>query len=222
MLSVQKLDQLYGFYEKHFNNIVVLLIFLTSNTFYWLHHFGIGSGEKATQFFAECILTPREGILVTVAAVFIGIYFTVFSILGTVKIESTLAVLPQKKFFKMVTFLRNAFLFAFLYLLFAISYPWLSENLTDYPKHLLYLFLIILFCYMFLSALKVGLALFMVFHTDFKYLHTLIDAEKKEKEKQQVLFQRLEKFLNEQDEIKAHKKAIDMNEIAKRKNPTKK
>jgi uncharacterized membrane protein YozB (DUF420 family) len=221
MNRVEKLDKIYLFYEKHFNNLVVFLIVIGSNLFYWLKQFNIGNGDKVTRYIAESILVPREGILVTVAAVFIGIYFTVFSILGTIKVDSTLAILPKSKFFKLVTFIRNAFLFAFSYLIFTIFYPWLSEKLTGYPKHLLYLFLIILFFYMFLSALKVGLALFVVFRSDLSNLHEKIEIEKKEKEKHNSIFQRLEKFLNEQDQKQSLKKAIDMNEISKRKNPKK-
>ncbi|PGX01046.1 MULTISPECIES: hypothetical protein [unclassified Bacillus (in: firmicutes)] len=222
MLSVQTRDKLYLFYEKYFNNLVVVLIFSISNIFYWLNRFGIGSGDKVTGFLVENILVPREGTLGTIAAVFIGIYFTVFSILGTLKAESTLTMLPKKKFFKLVVFLRNAFLCAFLYLLFSISYASLSESLTGYPKHVLYLFLVVLFCYMFLSALKVGVALFIVFNKDLQSLHTLINEEKQEKEKQKVVFKKMEKYLDDQDEVRARVKAIDMNEIARRKNPPQK
>lgn len=220
-MSVEKLDKIYLFYEKHFNNIFVFTIFFSSNSFYWLNHFNIGNGESVTRYFAESILVPREGIMVTVAAVFIGIYFTVFSILGTIKVESTLAVLPKKKFFRLVTFIRNAFLFAFSYLIFTIIYPSLSEKLSGYPKQLLYLALIILFFYMFLSAFKVGLALFVVFKTDLSSLHELIEKEKKHQEKQNAVFRRLDQFLMEQDDRRAYSKAIDMNEISKRKNPKK-
>jgi hypothetical protein len=220
--QIKIFDKFYLFYEKYLNNIIVLFYFLISNIFYWLQHFGIGHGDRVSKYFATVILVPREGIIVTVAAVFIGIYFTIISILGAIKIDSTLAMLPKAKFFKLVTFIKNAFIFAFSYLIFTVFYAWLSEKLTDYLLHLLYLLLIILFFYMFLSALKVGLALFFVFKTDFRKFHESIEKEKKEKVHQYVILQRLGQFLNEQDGIKAQKKAIDMNEIMKRKNPPKK
>jgi hypothetical protein len=221
MADIHTLDKIYLFYEKHFNNVIALLIFITSNVFYWLNHFNIGNGEKVTEYLAENILFPREGILVTVAAVFIGIYFTVISILGTIKVDSTLAILPKNKFFKLVSFIKNACLFAFSYLLFTVFYTWLSEKLVGYPKHLLYLCLIILFFYMFLSAFKVAISLYLVFKSDFANLHESIEKEKREKEKQNVIFQKMDKFLTEQDEIKSKKKAIDLNEAIKRKNPKK-
>ncbi|MFZ3577872.1 hypothetical protein [Virgibacillus sp. DJP39] len=219
MDKIKTLDKLYLFYEKYFNNIVVLVVFIGSNIFYWLNHFNIGSGENITTFLAERILAPRESILVTVATVFLGIYFTVFSILGTIKAESTLGTIPKKNFFKLITFIKNAFLFAFSYLFYTIFYPWLAEQLVSYPKQLLNLFLIILFLYMFLSALKVGLALFVVFRKDLSNLHESIEKQKLETKKQREIFLRLENFLNEKDEIKDRNRAIIMNEIAKRKNP---
>jgi hypothetical protein len=222
MEKIKKLDRIFLFYEKYFNNILILLILVISHAFYLLNHFGIINGERVTEEFARLILVPREGIIVTVAAVFIGIYFTVISILGAIKVDSSLAMLPKAKFFKLVTFIKNAFIFAFSYLIFTVFYTWLSEKLTGYLQHLLYLLLIILFFYMFLSALKVGLSLFFVFKTDFSNLHESIENEKKEKEHQYIILQRLEQFLDDQDDLKAHKKAIDMNEIIKRKNPPKK
>jgi hypothetical protein len=221
MEDLQKIDKFYLLYEKHFNNVFVSIIFITSNIFYWLNHYNIGNGEKVTEYLAENILFPREGILVTVAAVFLGIYFTVVSILGTIKVDSTLAILPKNKFFKLVGFIKNAFLFAFSYLLFTVFYTWLSGKLNGYPKHLLYLCLIILFFYMFLSAFKVAIALYLVFKTDFANLHESIEKEKKEKEKQNVIFQKMDKFFTDQDESRALKKAIAMNEAIKRKNPKK-
>jgi hypothetical protein len=220
--KIKKIDKLYLFYERHFNNIIALLIFIVPNVFYWLKHFRIGPGDKITGPFVTDILTPREGIIVTVAAVFIGIYFTVISILGAIKVDSTLALLPKTKFFKLVTFLRNGFIFSLSYLILTVFFPWLSDKLTDYKHYLLYLLLIILFFYMFLTSLKVGLALFLVFKSDFANLHQEIEKEKKETENQAVILKRLEKFLDENDDKKAIKNAIDMNEAIKRKNPPKK
>lgn len=221
MDKVKALDKAFNLYERFFNLGISILVFGVSNTFYWLHKFNIGNGDNVSIFFAEKILAPREGILVTVAAVFIGIYFTVISILGAIKLDSTLAKLTKSKFFKLVTFIRNAFIFAFLYLLFTIFYPWLSDHLTGYPKQLLYLILIILFLNMFLSVLKVGLALFLVFKRDLSNLHEGIEEEKEEKKKQRIILLRLEKFLNEQDTTSAMKKAKEMNDIIKLRNPKK-
>lgn len=221
MDKVKALDKAFNLYERFFNLGISMLVFVVSNSFYWLNIFNKGNGDKVSIFLAEDILAPREGILVTVAAVFIGIYFTVISILGAIKLDSTLAKVTKSKFFKLVTFIRNAFIFAFLYLLFSIFYPWLSAHLSGYPKQLLYLILIILFLNMFLSAFKVGLALFLVFKKDFSNLHVSIEEEKEEKKKQRVILSRLEKFLNEQDTITAMKKAKETNDIIKLKNPKK-
>jgi hypothetical protein len=221
MDKVKALDTVYYLYEKFLNIVVVAIIFLLSNLFYWLNYFHIGPGDSVTIDFVETILVPREGILVTVAAVFIGIYFTVFSILGSIKVDSTLAKISKNNFNKLVSFLKNAFLCAFSYLLFTILYPWLLVKFNDYPEHLVNLFLIILFLSMFLTALKVGIALIVVFKRDLKNLHESIDKEKQEKNKQDVIFQRLEKFLNEQDDIKSIGNAFNLNEVLKRKNPKK-
>lgn len=221
MDKVKVLDKAFNLYERFFNFGISILIFGVSNVFYWLHQFKIGKGDNVSNFFAENILVPRESILVTVAAVFIGIYFTVISILGAIKLDSTLAKLNKSKFFKLVTFIRNGFIFAFLYLLFTIFYPWLSDNLNGYPKQLLYLMLIILFLNMFLSALKVALALFLVFKKDFSNLHESIEEEKEEKKKQKIILSRLENFLNEQEKISAMKKAKELNDIIKLRNPKK-
>lgn len=221
MDKVKALDKTFDLYERFFNLGISLLVFVVSNVFYWLHNFNVGNGDKVSIFLVDEILVPREGTLATVAAMFIGIYFTVISILGAIKLDSTLAKVTKSKFFKLVTFIRNAFIFAFLYLLFTIFYSWLSEHLNGYPKQLLYLTLIILFMNMFLSALKVAIALYLVFKKDLSNLHISIEEEKEEKKKQKVILSRLEKFLNEQDTTTAMKKAKEMNDIIKLKNPKK-
>ncbi|PDY74465.1 MULTISPECIES: hypothetical protein [Bacillus cereus group] len=138
------------------------------------------------------ILTKKEGTLTTLAAVFIGIYFTVFSLLGSIKLESTFALLTQKNFKKLLKFIRNAFIGSFLYLFYSLFSKLISNDWTSYVINLT------LLLYMLLSALRFGIAIYLIFKKDLHQLHQHLENEQRQRKHLNNLYKKLEQFLNEE------------------------
>ncbi|WP_264737295.1 hypothetical protein [Cytobacillus firmus] len=149
-------------------------------------------------------LMQKDGTLITIAAVFIGIYFTVFSLLSSIKIESTFAILTNKNFEKLLRFIKNAFIGSFSYLFFSIISPTLKND------WIVSVITIVLLLYMLLSALRFGVIIYFIFKNDVKKFHENLDLEKQQKRKQEVLFHRLERFLNEYEDERERTRAKEV------------
>ena len=62
------------------------------------------------------VLHNLKGSLLSIAAIFIGIYVTVFTLLGSIKVDSVFAYLNENTFKKLVVYIRNAFIASCAYL----------------------------------------------------------------------------------------------------------
>lgn len=164
----------------------LLLIFTKNMGWLSLDSFIVGPLKSTLQ--------GKDGTLITIAAVFIGIYFTVFSLLSSIRIESTFAILTVKNFDKLLRFIKNAFIGSFIYLFFSLISPTLQG------EWMLAVITIILLLYMLLSALRFGIIIYYIFKNDVRKFHKNLEVEKKEKQRQEILLHRLEKFLDKQEE----------------------
>src|SRR5699024_8358417 len=120
--------------------------------------------HKGFQTFIEITvgtaLFDLQSSLFSVAAIFIGIYVTVFTLLGSIKVYSIFVFLNVYTFRKLITFIRNAFISSFSYLILIM---FLEINYNDYSN--VYFPLIILnisiVIYMFMTALRFGIILYI-------------------------------------------------------------
>ncbi len=156
-------------------------------------------------------LTDREGVLITIAAIFIGIFFTVLTLLGNIKVESTFTILGEGNLKKLLKYIVSAFLGAFGYLFFALIAP-IS---TSYPsiEVIISIISILLVAYMLLTAFRFGVIILFIFKKDMDNLSKVVAEEKQHKQHQKLLMHRLEHFLKNQEEIEAANKAKRVNEI---------
>lgn len=155
------------------------------------------------------ILVSKDGTLITVAAVFIGIYFTVFSLLSSIKIESTFAILTEDNFKRLLKFIRNAFIGSFIYLFYSLFSgllinEWVSSIVT-----------IALLLYMLLSALRFGAIIYSIFSNDLKKFHEQLEKDQREKERLLNLNKRLEAFLAQQELAQNASKSLDVSKKIK-------
>lgn len=151
-------------------------------------------------------LTKNESTFLTISAIFIGIYFTVYTLLGSIKIESTFASIKKDNFIKLVKFIKYSFAGSFAYLFYTLFN---SVATMLFVKAAPY-FLIIsgtLLLYMLLSALRLGIIVFLVYENDLKKVHELIEKDKKEKQNTQVILFKLEKYLEHFEQEERKKKA---------------
>jgi glucan phosphoethanolaminetransferase (alkaline phosphatase superfamily) len=152
-------------------------------------------------------ISLKEGTLITIAAVFIGIYFTVFSILGSIKIESTFARLTKDNFSRLIKFIFFAFLAAFLYLFFVLIAPLLSQYFEQISQ-IISIVSSVLLLYMFLTSLRFGTIIYLIFKKDLKQIYILLEKEKELKSANELLMGRLDAFLKKNEEIDRQQDAL--------------
>ncbi|MGX5612967.1 hypothetical protein [Bacillus toyonensis] len=151
----------------------------------------------------QSFFTAKEGSLGTITAVFIGIYFTVFSILGSIKIDSTFASLSHNNLIRLVNFIRNSLIGSFILLFFLLS----VGTFFNSPIWILNVIGFLLLLYVFLSAIRFGLVIYFIIKKDVQNTDINLKKEEAEHAKKQRLMYSLEIFLNEQEQIKIKNQA---------------
>ncbi|WP_082235011.1 hypothetical protein [Halobacillus massiliensis] len=153
----------------------------------------------------------RDSTLITLAAVFIGIYFTAYTLLATLSSKSTFSVLNKNHLSSLINYIKNAFLASFSYLILSL----LSPLLHDYNWFYAVISLLLL-VYMLLSALRFGLLIYLILKRDVDNFLDRIEKENKEEIKNQRILNDLEKFLQENKEKQGKKSADEISELIKK------
>ncbi|MDQ0206089.1 hypothetical protein [Alkalicoccobacillus murimartini] len=207
-------DRIYNFLEKYiiFISNSAILFLLTINKILLITTSNYGS-NKFDEFFIKTLastLNNKDGTLITLAAVFIGIYFTIFTLLGSLKVDSSFSILTKENFEKLIIFIRNAFIGSFLYLLYSL---FIIEILEHW---IINLFGLLLLIYMLLGALRFGTIIYIIFNKDVKKYYNSIEEAKVEKKNQDYIFNELKIFLEEQKTKKQNEKAMIYNNLLKK------
>lgn len=163
-------------------------------------------------------LIAKEGVLTTIASVFTGIYFTIFTLFGSLKLESTFAAISQSNFFKLVRFLYHAFAGSFAYLFWTILVSFFLEPQRSHLNTFLVITLIILLFYMMMSALRFGIYCYLIYKKDLNNLHTQIEQEKLKNFERDALYERLKLFLDDFDYRQSIERAEKMKEHLEKRN----
>ncbi|PER23527.1 hypothetical protein [Bacillus cereus] len=212
------MNKFYALFENHFVKFFIsifILVFCGNKIFLLL-------SKKALSLQIDSFLTStlysafssKDGTLTTIAAVFIGIYFTVLSLLGSINIESTFAVITRKNFVRLLSFIKHACLSAFIFLFYSLLMPIFTTHFNWFAI----LFYIILLLYMLLTATKIGIVLYLIFKRDLSKLHTKLESEKQQKQKEIQLKNRMEKFLDVHEKTTQLEKNQKISEIVKSRN----
>lgn len=200
-------DKVYLFLEQHIIKIILLsiLLLLTINKIL-LEKTYLYGWYKLDVYFTTTLkdsLQNLDGTLITIAAVFIGIYFTVFTLLSSIKIESTFSILTKSNFNKLLIYIRNAFIGSFTYLLFSLFSGGINN---DWIYTIIALYLLL---YMLLSAFRFGTIIYIIFNRDVKKYYDQLEIEKAEKLKRDNLYKRLDIFLTDFEKNKQEKYSRD-------------
>lgn len=201
-----------GFFLKYWIVLIITLVYLISIICYTLDLFQVFDFDDVNEFIIEDFLLKREGTLISIAAIFIGIYFSIFTLLLTVKSSSKIVRLGIKTYKELIVFLRNAFIGSFIYIIYAIVFPlkvYVDEiGIFKFSKEL---FLGVLVVYMLLSAFRVGITFIYIFKKDLNNLYENIEKENLEIEEQKEIIHKLRGFLEEYEIQEAQKKAKAIN-----------
>ncbi|MGG0666721.1 hypothetical protein ABE042_21835 [Viridibacillus arvi] len=181
-----------AYYGKHLIwiiNVIFIFLFILTNL--------SSSIEKylgpVFRDFLPSFLKENGSNLISLSAIFIGIYFTVFTLIITLNFNSSIAKLSQMNFKTLITFIRNAFIVTFAYVIFLLV---IIGNGLDEPEKVTFSIQIInlLNClfviYIIMSAFRVALLLYAAYSVDLKNLHKL-KTETQQKQNQ------LDNFISE-------------------------
>lgn len=216
MLNTQKSDEndkILNFFESWFIVIVITtFILLTLLNSLFEYHIAYQNFIKIT--IGEVLYNLKSSLL-SIATIFIGIYVTVFTILGSIRVDSVFAYLNENTFKKLITYIRNAFIASFSYLVLIISLEIVYGNYTDVD-----LWIIVLNCaivmYMFLTALRFGIILYISFSKDLDNLQNNIQKHRQEKRKIEELQYKVEVFLDTFEKEQNQKQNEEMSQIIKK------
>lgn len=168
------------------------------------------------QFFVEKTLGKSldnlKGSLLSIAAIFIGIYVTVFTLLGSIKVDSIFAYLNEDTFKKLINYIRNAFIASFTYLILVMILEISYDTYADINFWFVLLNAAIVI-YMFLTALRFGIILYLSFSKDLGNLQNNIKLHRNEKRRVEQLQFRLEKYLDEFEKEQKTRHNIKMSKI---------
>lgn len=174
--------------------ICILLIINSLLEQFW------GIGLKACvnpfkkDYFLYNFIKNKEGTLTTIAAIFIGIFFTVYTILGTVRLESSFALIDKTSFDKIRNFLKSAFVGSFSFLFFILFLPMFDFTIII---PIIYQIIFFFLLFMLLTAFRLSFILFFIFEHDFLTMHTKLEIEAEEKRKNNEILFRMSNFLDD-------------------------
>ncbi|QWG33333.1 FUSC family protein [Bacillus mycoides] len=191
---------------EDYSIIVILIIFsgiFSINKLLMIFYASAASSgiEQFITVHLKNFLIDKEGSLGTITAVFIGIYFTIFSILGSIRIDSTFATLSNKNLKRFVKFIRNALIGAFIFLFFLLS----IQTFFGLSHWLIIVIGFLLLLYVFLSAIRFGIVIYFIINKDIQNTHLNIEKEEIANKKNQLLMHRLDTFLTEHEQSKSKK-----------------
>lgn len=142
----------------------------------------------------QLIITPNNiGTITTIAAVLVGIYVTVLSVLESIKINSMIAFLDSHDIKKLIKYIRSALIGAFVMIFY-------SFLLSAFPSVFVRSFLMFLFLiYMLLTALRFAFIILAIYSHDLNKLIDNLAEEKEDKNKHDHIMYQLGEFLKQRE-----------------------
>lgn len=193
-------NKLIPFFEKWSISLFITLIFLA----FLINKAFLANTRNIGYKFIDNFLTnelyfsllKNESTLITIASVFIGIYFTILTLLSSINPKSTFSLLTKNNYKNLVKYIRNAFFGSFIFLFFLLFSSLLS---IEWIVSLGYLLLLL---YVLLSALRFAVLIYLILQRDIDKYHDYLKEEEQEKKHREKIYSRLEFFLDSEDRKK--------------------
>lgn len=214
-ISNPKNDTIFNFIEKR----LILIIILFTVTFIslmqladffqvkWFNSMFLKIHEFIIVDIANTFM-DRDSTLITISAIFIGMYFTTFTLITTISSESAFNILNEEQFSNLINYIINAFIASFLYLVISLLLPLFEKS--DW----IFSFVSIpLLLYMLLSAFRFGWLIYLILIRDINKYVKRSEEERNKKIMQDRIFKELEDFLHEQKKVTDNKNAIQISKL---------
>ncbi|MGO4345554.1 hypothetical protein AB4Z45_08690 [Paenibacillus sp. MCAF9] len=139
------------------------------------------------------LISLNIGTITTIAAVFVGIYVTVLSIFGSLKVNSFLAHLDKSDVSKLIHYILSALIASFLVIFYSLI-------MLAIPNPFVRSFMIfILLMYMLLTAFRFAMIISVIYAHDLNRIISNLEKEKQEIEEDKHTMHLLGKYLAEKE-----------------------
>lgn len=148
-------------------------------------------------FLIKDFLVNREGILVSIAAIFIGIYISLYTLFLSIKSQSIIVKLGNKIFKELLSYVTAGIISSGIYLIYVILSPVLTLlNEFWIAKYIYEVILGFLVIYMILSATRVLLIFVIIFNKDLNSIYAQTVQENEEFEDLKDILYRMKLLLD--------------------------
>lgn len=155
--------------------------------------YGLYSLENFLYHSYDLIIEPNIGTITTIASIFVGIYITVLSVLGSIKANSVMALLSDNLLKKIIKYVITGLIASFV----VVFYSFFAILITNEFIKSFFFFLFVF--YMLLTSLRLGINLSVIYSVDLHKISENIEKEKDEAEKYKRVMSRLEKYLDDRE-----------------------
>lgn len=190
-------DRIGWFLEKGLIWIVCslfVLIFLGNKLLILFNmSYGLYSLENFLYHSYDLIIEPNIGTITTIASIYVGIYITVLSVLGSIKANSVMALLSDNLLKKIIKYVITGLIASFV----VVFYSFFAILITNEFIKSFFFFLFVF--YMLLTSLRLGINLSVIYSVDLHKISENIEKEKDEAEKYKHVMSRLEKYLDDRE-----------------------
>lgn len=201
--------------SKLVEDIILPMAVLAFSGIYWgafLTRGKYGASVNLLSFLIEDLgkyLMTEDGSIVTVATVFIGIYFSIYTMLTSIQTDSVMSNLGKKNFQKLLNILGVGFLSSFAYTLYSVFF---GTAYSTKPEVAVFFVLLLLIIFM-LSAFQFGVIIYIILKKDIAATIEDLDERKKKELKQLDIQQKLEAFLDKENKKEILERAEKTSEI---------
>lgn len=205
--------------SKIIEDIILPLIVLVYIIFYWGSYFFKEEYIFLSKFFSVLVndlgkhLMIEDNSIVTVATVFIGIYFSIYTMFTSIQTDSVMSNLGRKNFQKLLNILGIGFLSSFAYTLFSIFFVKAYGSKPEISVFIVQLLLIVFM----VSAFQFGVIIYIILKKDISTTIEELDIRRKKELKQLEILEKLDSFLNKENERDSINRANEVSKIIEKK-----
>lgn len=178
--------------------IVSVILFI----FYKCTEFGNQNLSLFFNIFLHDFLSLNAGNLISLSAIFLGIYFTLFTLISTLDINSWITNLPNKRFKEIISLIKNGFSVTFIYVLYLLLVNSISEDtfsISNFFYELIFL-LNFLFClYILLIALVIATIIYTAYQKDISEFNQKKEQKIQDEKELKLFISQSKKFFDTTD-----------------------
>jgi hypothetical protein len=198
--------------SKFVEDIILPFVLISFCAIFWCSYFykdKYGFSAEIFKFFIDDLgyyLVFKDGSIVTVATVFIGIYFSIYTMLTSIQTDSVLSNLGRKNFKKLLSILGMGFISSFSYTLYSIFF---IKSYEINKQGTVFWLLLCLILFM-TSAFQFGVIIYIILKRDIAKTIEELEERRLRESRNAALLDKLEAFLDKEKNKEDYERAKDI------------